>query len=154
MVRLTDMAPSDAEHLLEKPCPRLPETAWVSPIPLNTRRFALITTAGIGRHDDAGFDFRTNEYRVISNEDDAGDLVMTHNSVNFDRSGFQQDLNVAFPVDRFRELAERGTIGSLANFHYSFMGAYTEPLDFEPGARACAAKLKADGVDSVFITPV
>ena len=54
---------------------------------------------------------------------------MSHISTNFDRTGFQQDINVVFPVDRLRELAARGTIGSVADFHYSFMGA-TAPEAF------------------------
>ena len=48
---------------------------------------------------------------------------MSHISVNFDRSGFQQDLNVVFPVERLREMAADGEIGSVAD---SFMGA-TDP---------------------------
>jgi D-proline reductase (dithiol) PrdB len=46
---------------------------------------------------------------------------MSHVSVNFDRTGFQQDLKVIFPLDRLRELAVEGSIGSVAAFHYSFL---------------------------------
>ncbi len=153
MVRLADMPDIDAQHLRDKPCPQLPK-AWVPAKPLNERRFALVTTAGIGRRDDEGFGFHTNDYRVIPNDVDSGELVMTHNSVNFDRSGFQQDLNIALPIDRFKELADRGTIKGVGTHHYSFMGATTEPLDYEPTARKVAGHLKADGVDTVFITPI
>jgi D-proline reductase (dithiol) PrdB len=78
---------------------------------------------------------------------------MSHVSVNFDRSGFQEDINVVFPIDRLRELAGEGVIGSISDFHYSFMGA--APIRaLEPKARELAALLKKDRVDAVLLTPV
>ena len=37
------------------------------------------------------------DYRVIPV--DADDVVMSHISTNYDRTGFQADLNVIFPMD-------------------------------------------------------
>ena len=93
------------------------------------------------------------DYRIIPSQCTASDLVMSHVSVNFDRTGFQQDWNVVFPLDRLRELAVDGTIGSLADFHYSFMGA-ADPKDLEPSARRLAPLLKQDRVDGVLLAPV
>ena len=90
---------------------------------------------------------------MIPGDTPARDLVMSHVSTNFDRSGFQQDINVALPIDRLRELADDGTIGSVADFHYSFMGA-ADPLAMEQSARAAAARMKADGVNTVLLVPV
>ena len=81
------------------------------------------------------------------------DLLCSHISINFDRTGLQEDWNVAFPVDRLRELVAEGTIGSMADTHYSFMGA-TDPLQMEPHARELAGRLKQDNVDSVLLAPV
>ena len=64
---------------------------------------------------------------------------MSHTSVNFDRAGFAEDVNVVFPIDRFRELEASGTIGSMADVHYSFMGAYLEPMGL------CAERARARG---------
>ena len=61
---------------------------------------------------------------------------------------------MVFPIDRMRELARDGVIGSLADYHYSFMGAGIDPYALEPTARQVAGRLKADGVDAVFLTPV
>ena len=36
---------------------------------------------------------------------------MSHISVNFDRSAFQQDPNVWFPLDRLREMVADGELG-------------------------------------------
>ena len=78
---------------------------------------------------------------------------MSHVSINFDRTGFQQDVNVAFPRQRMAELAADGTIGEVATTHYSFMGA-TDPKLMEEGARELAGRLKADNIDAVLLLPV
>jgi len=95
----------------------------------------------------------TGDYRVIPGDIAARDLVMSHISTNFDRTGFQQDWNVVFPLDRLKELAAEGIIGSVAAFHYSFMGA-TDPAEMEPAARNLAVLLKGDGVDGALLVPV
>jgi D-proline reductase (dithiol) PrdB len=78
---------------------------------------------------------------------------MSHISTNFDRTGFQQDWNVVFPLDRLRELADHGIIGSVADFHYSYMGV-TDPQQMEPTARDLAGLLKKDRVNAVLLLPV
>ena len=78
---------------------------------------------------------------------------MSHVSVNFDRTGFQRDLNVVLPVDRLRDLVEQGLIGSVSDNHYSFMGA-TDPRGMQEHARTVAGRLKNDQVDGVLLTPV
>jgi D-proline reductase (dithiol) PrdB len=95
----------------------------------------------------------TGDYRVIPGDIEAGDLVMTHISTNFDRTGFQQDWNVAFPLDRLKELADQGAIGSVAAYHYSFMGA-TDPTEMEQAARNLARLLKGNQKDGVLLVPV
>ena len=93
------------------------------------------------------------DYRVISGDAAAGDVVMSHISVNYDRSGFQEDINVVFPIDRLRELEADGTIGSISDFHYSFMGA-SPGHTLEAKARELAQLMKKDGVDAVVLSPV
>lgn len=80
-------------------------------------------------------------------------MVMSHLSTNFDRSGFQQDLNVILPLDRLKELNKKGVIASLASYHYSFMGA-TDPAHIEQAAKEVAGLLKGDGVDVILLIPV
>ncbi len=93
------------------------------------------------------------DYRVIPGDIVANDLVMSHVSTNFDRTGFQQDWNVVFPLDRLHELAAQGAIGSAAAFHYSFMGA-TDPKHLEPAAHDLARLLAQDQVNAVCLVPV
>jgi D-proline reductase (dithiol) PrdB len=128
------------------------ETPLVSGPPLSERRVAILSTAGLQRPGDRPFGFGASDYRVIPSEA-AGSLRMTHLSTNFDRSGFQQDTNVVFPLDRLHEMAETGEIGSVADFHYSFMGA-SDPLTMKDSADQIAGLLKQDNVDAVLLTPV
>jgi len=93
------------------------------------------------------------DYRVIPNDTTANDLVMSHVSANFDRTGFQQGWNVVFPLDRLHELAQEGIIESAAAFHYSFMGA-TEPSHMEAAAHQLARLLTQDHVNAVCLVPV
>ena len=154
MVRLTDLHPDDRTHLVRKELARLSPPAFTPAPALSRSRMALVTTAGLHAGGDRVFDMASTEYRAIARETAAGDIVMSHTSVNFDRAGFAEDVNVVFPIDRFRELEKAGAIGSMADVHYSFMGAYHEPADFAPSARELATLLHGDGVDSVFLTPV
>jgi D-proline reductase (dithiol) PrdB len=143
----------EANHLRRIECPTYEDTPLLAGKPLGQRRVAIISTAGLHRRGDRPFQPGDGSYRVIPAETPAGDLVMSHISVNFDRTGFQQDLNTAFPIDRLRELVAGGTIGSMATVHYSFMGAFP-PAAAEPHAQHLAGLLKADKVDAVLLVPV
>lgn len=160
MVRLEQLEENEAASLRKMDCPVFDTHPWVDGPPLNKRRVALVTTAGLHRRDDSPFTIQSigsqewpADYRVIPGDIAAGDLVMSHISTNFDRTGFQQDWNVAFPIDRLRELAQAGVVGSMADFHYSFMGA-ADPRRMEPSARRIATLFKQDNVDTVLLVPV
>ena len=154
MVRLSDLPDYEASHLLAKRCPPFKTRPWVSGPPLKDRRLSVVTTAGVHSPGEQPFNFIDASYRVIPGDIDGSDLLMSHTSVNFDRSGFQQDVNVVFPIDRLRELEAAGAIGSLARFHYTFMSAGAQPEDFAAGAREVAGLLKEDQVNAVLLCPV
>jgi D-proline reductase (dithiol) PrdB len=155
MARLSDLPEWERPHHLDKikALPDYGATPFASGPPLKRRRVAIVTTAGLHRRGDRPFEVGSADYRVIPGDTDAGDLVMSHISVNYDRSGFQEDVNVVFPIDRLRELAADGTIGSVSDFHYSFMGA-SQGHTLEAKARELAGLMKRDGVDAVLLTPV
>lgn len=155
MVKLSDLPEHDRNHLLMKQLPPLGPPHWVSKTkPLSEMKFALITTAGLHFRDDEKYLGADASYRAIPNDADTKDLIMSHVSVNYDRSGFQDDVNVVFPLDRFRALEDEGVIGHLASVHYSFMGGGLMPDAYETSVRDLATHLRHDGVDAVFITPV
>ena len=91
-----------------------------------------MTSAGLHRVSDPAFSIVDLSYRVIPGTIDSHDLTMTHSSVHFDRIGFREDVNLVFPIDRLRELADEGVIGSTADYHYSLMGAGWLPHQIEP----------------------
>ena len=92
-------------------------------------------------------------YRAIPSEVEDGDILCSHVSVNFDRTGFQQDINVMLPRDRLTELEAEGSIGKAADIHYSFMGA-THPDKLEDKAREVGRSVLALGVNTVVLAPV
>lgn len=153
MARLKDLPKDLAAELARLPCPTFSDIPWVQPPPLTQSRLAIISTAGLHLRGDLPFSGYTGEYRVIPGDAPARDMVMSHVSTNFDRSGFQQDANLLLPLDRLREMKQQGIIGSLASYHYSFMGA-TDPAPMEPAAREVAKLLGDDQVDSVLLVPV
>ena len=140
-------------HLATLPCPTFETTPFVEAPPAGERRVAMISTAGLHRRGDRPFSLGSDDYRIIPGDIKANDLIMSHVSTNFDRTGFQQDLNVIFPIDRLREMAGRGEISSVADYHYSFMGA-TEPEKMEHVVHKLVSLLIKDSVNTVLLVPV
>lgn len=126
---------------------------WVGGPPLADRRVAIVSTAALNLRGDAVYQRDATDYRVIPGDTDPADVVMSHVSVNFDRTGFQQDLNICFPLQRLHELAGDGVIGSVADFHYTVSGA-ADPMDLENSARDIAAMMQAEAVDTVLLVPI
>ena len=153
MARLIQMAEPMRSHLADLPCPRFDSTPWATGTKLSERRVAVLSTAGLHRRGDRPFQGFEGDYRIIPGDAGANDLVMTHISTNFDRTGFQQDWNVVFPLDRLKELAAEGVIGSVADYHYSFMGA-ADPSQMASHAQNLAGLLKGDDVDAALLVPV
>ena len=153
MTRLTDLPAGQAQRLAELECPDFTTRPWVKGPPLSRRRIAIVSSAGLVVRGEDPFRGRDADYRAIPAATRAEDLLCSHISINFDRTGFQEDWNVVFPIDRLRELADDRSIGSVASMHYAFMGA-TDPVQMEPHARELAGRLKQDSVDTVILAPV
>lgn len=154
MARLELMSSLEKQFLEKVECPVFSNKPWITGSPLDRRRVAIISTAGVHAKKDRPFTMDPGDvYRIIPGDIQAGDLMISHVSANFDRSGFQQDWNVMFPLDRLRELAAEKVIGSVADFHYSFMGA-SDPVQMESDVRNLAGILKKDRVDALLLLPV
>jgi D-proline reductase (dithiol) PrdB len=154
MARLELLSELERKHLEGLECQSFETHPWVEGPPLRDRRVAIVSTAGLHRREDRPFTFDAGDcYRIIPGDIKATDLIMSHVSTNFDHSGFQQDWNVIFPIDRLRELAKEEIIGSVADFHYSFMGA-VDPSQMEQDARNLASVIKKDGVNALLLVPV
>ena len=129
-----------------------PSPLTVAP-PLADATVALVTTAAL-MHPGEPWSAGTHEYRVFG-RDELDDVIVGHNSTNFDRSGFIADRNVVFPIDRLLEMEAEGTIGKVAPRHLAFLGSTFELSTFKLDTGPAAAKLLLDdGVDVVLLTPV
>ena len=153
MVRLTDLPPAQAKRYSELECPSFDTTPWVDGPPLARRRVAIVASAGLVVRGEKPFRGGDGDFRAIPATTRADQLLFSHISINLDRTGFQEDWNVVFPLDRLNELAADGVIGSVAATHYSFMGA-TDPKLMVGHARTVAGRLKQDRVDAVLLSPV
>lgn len=156
MVRLSDLHESEAEHLRARAdaMPALDTEAWLSPPPLARATVSLVSTCGMHRRDDPPFTPGAVDYRLIPRGVDWGEVVMSHISANFDRSGVADDPNVAMPLDRLEELADNGEIGGVSRWHYAFMGAHPQPQMFEQTGREVGRLLREDGVDVALLVPI
>lgn len=127
--------------------------------PLSAARVALVTTAGLRTPDQQNFDHSNKKgdpsFREIPHTIDVTTLVESHRSYAFDHQGIGADANLAFPLDRFRELESNRAIGELNHRHFSFMGSIVGPGRLiDQTAPQVACLLKNDGVDVVLLTPV
>lgn len=144
--------------------PRYAEIPW-SPLgkPLSECRVALLSTAGISARGEPPFDMefeRKNPTRGDSSwralPADASSDSVEVNHLHIDTSYARRDLNVVLPLDRLRELAEAGEIGSVANHHYSIMGYQGNDSTRLIGesAPAIARLMQSDEVDLALLAPV
>ena len=142
------------------PWRRIDPVPWkVLAKPLAQCRLGLVSTAGFVATGDIPFDVTVKggdpSFREIPHDVQASELREHHRSHAFDHRGLAADPNLAFPIDRLRELVTRGRIGKLNRRHLSFMGSITAPgrllRDFLPAA---ASLFEEDRVDVALLVPV
>jgi D-proline reductase (dithiol) PrdB len=154
LARLEDIPINERKMVMELDCSGFEHRRpWVKGPPLHERRVAIVSTAALTVRGDDVFQRDGADYRIIPGDVHPADLVMSHISVNFDRTGFQQDVDICFPLQRLRELEGEGVIGSVADFHYTVSGAI-DPLNLEGSARDIARHMKAEKVDTVLLVPI
>jgi D-proline reductase (dithiol) PrdB len=153
-----DMAARIAAH------PEHPPIPWTPVVrPLAASKVALLTTAGVSMKGDTPFDLESERkrptwgdpsFRRISSHATAADVEVNH--LHIETIFIRRDLNVALPLDRLRELVREGTVGSMADAHYSTMGyqgSSTKVLERET-APAIAAAMRSEEVDLALLAPV
>lgn len=151
MTLIPEMPAVARGFISELEMPVFDNPAWTQPAVAKDRRVAMVSSAGLGRRGDKPFSWHARDYRAFNKSE--RDLVMSHVAVDYDRTAWQQDLNTILPLDRLEELARSGEIDSVADEHYSFMGA-SNPDDMEKSAREVAGRMKQDNVNTVFLIPV
>ena len=111
MLYLHEMPEGPRNMIANQELPDYEETRWVSGPPLFDRKIAIVTAAGLHRREDKHFTPGVGEYRIIPNDIDMDELIMSHVSTNFDRTGFYQDVNLVPPFEHPKELPIEGQIG-------------------------------------------
>jgi hypothetical protein len=143
-----------------------PHFAWVCnetapwalpPKPLAQSTIALATTCGLYRADvqlpfDAWHDLGDASFREIHVDTPPDRLRIAH--THYNHQYLAADLNVALPISHFNQLASEGVIGRLYPWTYSFMGYLPQTRQLvNETAPVVARRLRAEGVDAVFLTP-
>ena len=153
MARIEDIVEPTRHHVMELDCPSFDTSPFVGGPELARRRVAIVSSAAIHARGTLTFPVGSAEVRMLPATLAAGDIVMSHVSINFDRSGFQADLNTIYPIDRLRELAAAGVVGSVADVHYSVMGS-TDPRAMAITADQIVGQLQQERSDAVLLSPV
>jgi D-proline reductase (dithiol) PrdB len=127
--------------------------------PLAECRLALVSSAGFVLPGQEPFGEtrrgRNPGFREIPAEVDVSTLIDTHASSAFDHTALRRDPNLAFPIDRVRELVRAGRIASVAPRHLSFTGGLTAPQRFlEDSVPEMTRLLVDDRVDAALLVPV
>ena len=135
-----------------------PDTPPWTPLraPMAESNVALIGSGGAYLSGQVAFHWNDDTgIRRIPTSEPATDIRVTHFA--YDLVPAREDPNIVFPVDRLREMADEGVIGSVADVHVSFMGAQVdhtlETIRLDTGPAAARALLD-DDVDLVLLTPV
>jgi D-proline reductase (dithiol) PrdB len=128
--------------------------AW-SPItkPLNESKVALLSSAALRLHYQEAFLPREDlSFRRIPSDPATGAITIDHHS----RIGRvpKQDPEIIFPRTALASLAQRGVIGALSPYHFSFMGGVRRSREIEDElAPAIAADLKQFAMDLALLVP-
>ncbi|MCZ6642507.1 MAG: glycine/sarcosine/betaine reductase selenoprotein B family protein [Gammaproteobacteria bacterium] len=124
--------------------------------PLSECTVALLTSGGVSQcalpafNPDARNDHRLDEIPADTPSED----FQVHDSY-YDHTDAETDINVIFPLDRLRELANLGEIGAIAPRLWSgFMGRiYNRSKIRDESGPAFADALEADNVDVLVAAP-
>jgi D-proline reductase (dithiol) PrdB len=143
-----------------EPAHQIPWTPLAKP--LADCRVALVSSAGIARHDQPPFDqelerrdpwWSDQSWRPIPRNTAEADVGIYH--LHIDPRFGQQDLDCVLPLRRLQELSDDGIVGGVAATHYSFMGYILEPRQLLAStAPAIAAGMVEEGVDVAVLVPV
>ena len=130
------------------------KTAW-TPVTKTVResRVALLSSAALRLANQEPFIPREDlSYRRVPSDPNTGAIIIDHHS-GIGRVP-KRDPEIVFPRTALAALAQNGTIGALAPFHFSFMGGLRRAHEIENNlAPALAADLKQTQVDLALLVP-
>jgi D-proline reductase (dithiol) PrdB len=121
------------------------------------KTFALVTSGGLYlKSGQPAFNIDSihgdTSFREIPKSIRPEELGISHG--RYDPSLAEQDLNTIFPIDRFKELESEGVIGKLVDTHYSFSYVNDVVTFVSKTIPEVIERIKAQGVDALFLVPV
>jgi D-proline reductase (dithiol) PrdB len=127
-------------------------------VPLARARVGLVVTACMTNPGDPPFNAEQPDndpsIRIVDVSADPASLVNTFPGQAFDHAGLEADANLLVPLDRLREMAAAGEIGSLGPRIVSMCGHLTKPRKLmQSSAPEIAGIFAQDGADVVVLVP-
>lgn len=124
--------------------------------PLSESTVALVSTGGVHLTTQEPFDIFAEEgdwtARAIPGDVATEDLSVSHTHYATDDA--LQDVNVMFPLDRLRELADEGVVGAVSPLHFGLMGFIPDPsMLVSETVPKIGQELLQHGVDAVVLSP-
>jgi D-proline reductase (dithiol) PrdB len=119
--------------------------------------FVLVTSGGLYlKNSQPPFDTDSihgdTSFRAIPKTVRQEELGIAH--AHYDHSLAEQDINTIFPIHRLIELEDEGIIGKVADTHYSFSYVNDVVTLVTKTVPSFLSRIKADGVDVLFLVPV
>ena len=160
MSELRDLSLKDQVFMRAYKWRRIDPVPW-APLrkPLAESRLGVVSSAGLSVPGQEAFDTKAKggdiTFREIPAEIDPAELLENHRSQSWDHRGVEQDKNLAFPIERARELVTSGRIGSLSSRFISVMGSITAPGRFVRDSLPRIADIfEREEVDVALLVPV
>jgi D-proline reductase (dithiol) PrdB len=124
--------------------------------PLSECRLTFVSTAGVQPRGSMPFDtvhpVGDYTFRHVPSASRVEDLEI--HQLKYPTAGAKRDLNVIFPIERLRELADEGVIGGLTEHFFSFIGYNMDPERLERTlAEELAAAVSEEGADIALAAP-
>lgn len=133
------------------------ETTPLTPLdkPVSACRVSMLTTCGASCSGEPGFDpDARNDLRLDAIPIDTPSDGFEINDNYYDHRSVTLDINCQFPIERLRELAADGTVGSIAPRLWSgFMGRIYKRSAILAKAAEFAEELQHDDVDLLVVVP-
>ena len=122
--------------------------------PISQCKVGLIATGGIYKAGQIAFHFKDDtSYRAIPSDAETSKLRATHFA--YDLTGAREDINVVFPIEGLRTLADEGFIGSLADNLFTCMGGiYSQRAVTDDLAPPLVQRCLDEEIDVVLLVPV
>ena len=124
--------------------------------PLSECRLVFVSTSGVQPKGSMPFDtvhpVGDYSFRRVPSASRVDDLEI--HQLKYPTASANRDLNVIFPIERLRELADAGVIGGLAENIYTFIGYNMDPERLERTlAEDIATAISEEGADIALAAP-